>query len=263
MYHSISANTEGNAKPYYETHTPPAVFSEHLALLHEHHYTPVTVTEAAKLLKTRAKAGAGIKPVVITFDDGYGDIYTEAYPLLSKYGYPATVFLPTAYISNTPKQFKGINCLTWSEIRELHAAGLEFGSHTVTHPQLRTLRMSDVGKEVRQSKDDIQEKLGTHIQSFSYPYAFPETDLPFKAELRSVLKAAGYQIGVTTIIGTADHMSDPFFLERLPINSFDDRRFFLAKLAGGYNWLHTPQRLFKLLKHRRKEAEISVIPNGI
>jgi peptidoglycan/xylan/chitin deacetylase (PgdA/CDA1 family) len=155
--------------------------------------------------------------------------------------------LPTAYIGDTASKFKGIECLTWSQIRELHKVGVHFGSHTVTHPQLRSMKTEDVRTEVRASKATIEDKLSAPVKSFAYPFAFPETDRVFRQRLRAILVEAGYEFGVSTILGTADRTDDRFFMKRLPMNSSDDLRFFGAKLEGAYDWLHTLQYVRKLV----------------
>ena len=126
--------------------------------------------------------------VGITFDDGYQDFHTNAFPILNRYGYAATVFLPTAYIGQASRQFKGAECLTWSQVRDLRKAGVEFGSHTVTDPQLRGVSTEQMRTEVGRSKDDIEEKLGERVEAFAYPYAFPETDAAFVETLRGALQ---------------------------------------------------------------------------
>jgi peptidoglycan/xylan/chitin deacetylase (PgdA/CDA1 family) len=156
------------------------------------------------------------------------------------------MFLPTAYIGDTPGQFNGTTCLTWSQVRELHAAGIEFGSHTATHPQLTTLPAQDIEREIVSSKREIEDRLGAPVASFSYPYRFPEPDRAFRRGLRDTLMRAGFENGVTTIVGTADSVSDPLFLERIPVNSSDDGAFLTAKLGSGYDWLHGLQYASKL-----------------
>jgi peptidoglycan/xylan/chitin deacetylase (PgdA/CDA1 family) len=197
-------------------------------------------------------AGDAQRPIVITFDDGYEDFYTHAFPILETYGFNSTVFLPTAYIGETPRQFNGAECLTWSQIRELRRAGIEFGSHTVTHPQLKSLKPEDVRDEIRSSKATIEQQLGCAVKSFAYPYAFPETDRTFRQRLRGFLEESGYENGVSTIIGTADRTGDRYFMKRLPVNSCDDPRLFRAKLEGAYDWLHTVQHVSKLIGAYRK-----------
>jgi peptidoglycan/xylan/chitin deacetylase (PgdA/CDA1 family) len=239
MYHSISENSEVHRSAYFHTCTAPQVFREHIELLARDGYKTIGLGEAVRKLEEGTRTTE--KLVVLTFDDGYEDLYTEAFPILSAHGYTATVFLPTAFIGDSPRQFNGATCLTWGQVRELKSAGIEFGSHTVTHPQLTTLPAAEVQRELRSSKLEIQDRLGAQVASFSYPYAFPEPDRAFRKSLRDMLIQAGYENGVSTVVGTTDSLSDPLFLERIPVNSSDDAAFFTAKLLGGYDWLHALQ----------------------
>ncbi len=244
MYHSIS-NTSEQGHPYYRTVTTPGIFAQHMKYLKENGYRSVSLSEALQWLDESGPANS--RPVVITFDDGYRDFYTEAFPTLNKYGFSAIVYLPTAYIGQVPQKFKGIECLTWNEVRELQAAGVEFGSHTVTHPKLVSMKAEDIRYEVRASKETIEQELGCALTSFAYPYAFPETDRPFTEMLRGFLDEAGYQNGVSTIIGTSERITDQLFLKRLPVNSCDDMRLLRAKLDGAYDWMHPVQKASKSL----------------
>jgi peptidoglycan/xylan/chitin deacetylase (PgdA/CDA1 family) len=244
MYHSISEGPEARRSAYFHTCTSPRVFREHLQLLARNGYKTIGLGEAVRKLERGAQTTERL--VVLTFDDGFADFYTEAFPALSALGYTATVFLPTAYIGDSPKKFNGTACLTWSQVRELRKAGIEFGSHTVTHPQLTTLAAADVQRELRSSKEEIEDRLNAPTASFSYPYKFPEPDRAFRQRLHEMLAQAGYENGVTTIVGTAGSLSDRLFMERIPVNSSDDRAFFSAKLQGGYDWLHAFQFASKL-----------------
>jgi len=223
-------------------------FERQIRFLSQNGYRSVSIADAPTRAQT---AGRGEKLVGITFDDGYQDFYTNAFPILNRYGYAASVFLPTAYIGDVPRQFKGSDCLTWSQIRELRKAGVEFGSHTVTHPQLRDTGEAQMRAEVGRSREEIQEKLGERVDTFAYPYAFPETDREFVGRLQGALQESGYRSGVTTIIGRMGLGGNPLFLSRLPVNSHDDPRFFQAKLEGAYDWLHTVQYATKLRTVRR------------
>jgi len=130
----------------------------------------------------------------------------------------------------------------------LDASGVRFGTHTVTHPKLRDIPWDQIEKELRESKDTLEEKLGNEVESFSYPYAFPEEDYSFQVKLKNSLCELGYTVGVTTIIGTADVGDDQLFLKRIPVNTDDDLRFFFAKLDNGYDWMHFLQYLYKIFK---------------
>lgn len=248
MYHSISDEQESGKHAYYRTNTHPRVFAEQMEYLNNRGYSSANVSDATVQLKNDV-ANLG-KQLVITFDDGFADFYRSAFPVLDRYRFQAIVYLPTAYITNTRTQFKGKECLTWDEVRELSRHGVQFGSHTVTHPQLRTLTPTVVNEEITVSKKTIEDKLGCAVESFAYPYAFPQTDSDFKQILRDSLERAGYQNGVCTIVGRATTNSDRFSLERLPINSADDKALLGAKLFGAYDWVGKVQQFSKFANSR-------------
>jgi peptidoglycan/xylan/chitin deacetylase (PgdA/CDA1 family) len=248
MYHSIADEDESNAHPYYRTTTSPAMFAAHLKYLHEGGYKTCSLAQAMCHLLGEPQTSA--KFVVITFDDGYRDFYRAAFPVLNQYGFSAMVFLPTAYIGDNPIPFKGKDCLAWSEVRELNKYGTLFGSHTVTHPQLRELSIPAIQEEIVNSKKTIEEKMGCPVDCFAYPFAFPEENVSFVRMVRATLIEAGYRLGVSTRIGMARQQEDCYFLPRLPMNSMDDIPLFDAKLQGGYDWLHSLQYASKFIKAR-------------
>jgi len=245
MYHSVS-DPEDSHQGYFQTTARPAVFAEHMKFLHDEGYRVVGIGEVPKILED--PRGLDTRPVAITFDDGFEDFYTHAFPALEGYGFKATMYLPTAYIGEEHITFKGRRCMSWSQVREIGGRGIEIGSHTVTHPLLKFKKLEDVRHEIRSSKDTIEYKLGKPVTSFAYPYAFPETDRDFRERLRGFLEEAGYENGVSTILGTASRSGDRYFMKRLPANSRDDLRLFRAKLEGGYDWLHTVQYASKFFK---------------
>ena len=252
MYHGVPAAEARARDSYFSTATVLAVFAAHLRYLHENHYRTLTLSEAYDLVHTSTAPNP--RAVVITFDDGYRDFYTNAFPALSQYGYSATVFLPTAYIADTSRTFHGVECLTWSEVRTLQTAGIEFGSHTATHPQLRTVATETLIDEVRSSKQRIEDALGNRVKSFSYPFAFPQADSRFVLILRQILVDAGYENGVSTVIGRLDRTGDMMFMKRLPMNSYDDCSLFRAKIEGAYDWLQTLQFASKSIKTRLEKT---------
>lgn len=245
MYHSISNDNESNVHPYYRINTSPDAFAKHIKFLHENNYSLISLRDVKETLAQTNNSPD--RHVVITFDDGYRDFYTEAFPVLQNYGYTATVFLPTGFINNK-NNLKGKSHLNWNEILELSNNGISFGSHTVNHPQLKLLKKEDIEFELRQSKKVIQDNLQKQVESFSYPFAFPEEDKEFTKHLKEILKKYGYKQGVSTRIGTTSKEDDIYFMKRIPINSCDDIRFFEAKLKGGYDWLARAQLLFKKVK---------------
>jgi peptidoglycan/xylan/chitin deacetylase (PgdA/CDA1 family) len=245
MYHSIAVEDEAGVHPYYRTATAPAVFGAQMQSLYDAGFSVTGIGDAVGRFKQPETAR---RSVVITFDDGFRNFYTNAFPVLNRFGFTATMFLPTGHIGEGRLDFKGRECLNWNEVRELHEHGISFGSHTVNHPQLRDCDDRTIREEVVVSKQTIEQALGSAVQSFSYPYAFPETEHDFKARLRQELCQAGYENGVCTSVGRPGPSSDPFFLKRLPVNSDDDPALFRAKLAGAYDWMAKPQLLAKMVK---------------
>jgi len=189
------------------------------------------------------------KTVVITFNRGFEDFYTDAFPVLKQCGFTATVFLVTDRIQDSALRVEGVNYLTWREVRELHEAGIRFGSQTVTHPDFRSLDPEQIEYELGYSKETIEQKLGVRIESFAYPFAFPEEDTGLVRFLADILENHGFENGVSTILGRASRFNNRYYLPRLPVNSWDDPTLLHAKLKGGYDWLHWPQRFNKLIHH--------------
>ena len=252
MYHSISDDPESGVHGYYRVTTSPARFREQMLWLKDHGYNTVTLEDGLNRLKIKPSDPVSAfrdRNVVLTFDDGYLDFMIHAWPILEEFGMTATVFLPTGFIGNQPKTFKGRECLTWQLVRELHDQGISFGSHTVNHVQLHDLNWADIRKELSDSRHCLEDQLGHPIHDFSYPYAYPSSDRVFCDRLDTALQQCGYQHGVNTVIGTAGSGDDKMRLKRLPVNECDDITFFSVKLDGGYDWLETGQRIVKRLKN--------------
>jgi hypothetical protein len=233
-----------------------------MRFLSDNQYKIISFSDAAGMIGSSGAAQESItssfhpaveaRYVVLTFDDGYQDFYTKAFPILKRYGFTATVFLPTGFIAEETLLFKGKKCLRWGEVCELASSGVQFGSHTVNHSELRNLTWDKVEYEVRKSKEVLEDRVGLAMDSFSYPYAFPEEDRRFTTRFRNLLIESGYANGATTIIGTARKGNDRLFLKRIPTNSNDDLVLLQAKLDGGYDWVKEIQYGFKLIKRVTK-----------
>ncbi len=250
MYHSISREEEQGTHPYYRVVTTPEVFSQHMTLLADHGYQVVGLDTARMLLRqnNNARQNMPAKPVVITFDDGFDNFYTNAFPILARNGFTATVFLPTAFIDSGCRKTGGRSFLSWSQVKELANCGMTFGSHTMSHGYLLGKTRTDVEEELWQSKETIEEKTGKAVRFFSYPFAFPEHDKRFVAFLRKALQTCGYSCAVTTRIGTAAQGDDLFTLRRIPVNAADDPALLEAKIIGGYDWMHNAQYAAKKVR---------------
>jgi peptidoglycan/xylan/chitin deacetylase (PgdA/CDA1 family) len=279
MYHSIARDVDDGLNPYYRTVTTPNVFRAHMDFLRHEDYHVVTLSEAVPFLRGIADAG-GLGPppmpnsgtsqvpprrrVVLTFDDGFRDFYTTAFPILERVGFRATVFLTSGCID---KPFvTGRECLRTQEIDELAREGIEFGSHTVSHRHLQALSTAEIVYELATSKERIESITGAAVSLFSYPYRFPEEDVGFTRKFGALLTEQGYSAGVTTAIGRSRRGDDLRFLRRLPLNDCDDTRLLRAKLEGAYDWLHKGQLFYKrsraMFAGPRRDDTATAVPSS-
>jgi peptidoglycan/xylan/chitin deacetylase (PgdA/CDA1 family) len=262
MYHGIRRNV-GDRHPYYETNTSPERFAAQMKYLRDSGYETIGLDE---ITGDGGNASNNRRNVVVTFDDGYRDFYTEAFPVLVKYGFKAIVYVVSGFARMAATTEHPGRYMTWDDLREIQRHGMTIGSHTASHCQLLTTSASNLYQELADSKRIIENELGVQIRSFAYPFAFPEHERAFIDTLRSLLKQCRYVNGVSTSIGTVRPGSDPFFLPRIPVNSYDDTRFLEAKLNGAYNWVHVPQFAYKCAMMRfRAPASVrsaSIQPNG-
>jgi peptidoglycan/xylan/chitin deacetylase (PgdA/CDA1 family) len=246
MYHSVSENLFGKSHPYFQINTLPLTFANQMRWLRRNGYRTIDLNE---MLAALGSGQALEKRIVLTFNRGYQDFYSEAFPVLRQFGFDATVYLTTDCIQNSSMRMEGADYLTWSQVRELNREGVRFGSHTATNADLSSLDLEQIDYELGYSKEMLEDKLGSAVDTFSYPLAFPEEDRTFARFLADILENHGFENGVSTIIGRASAASNRFYLPRLPINSWDDPALLRAKLSGGYDWLHWPQWFNKWVHH--------------
>lgn len=158
----------------------------------------------------------GPRELVLTFDDGYDDFYSEVYPLIAQYGLKPLVFLTVERIGdwNRWDHGKGLRerrLLNIDQIRELQLHGVRFGSHTLTHPSLPGLNAVDLRREVRDSKHRLEDLLGEAVNTFAYPYG------EANRRVRAAVIEAGYEMAFTTAEGL-NTWQDPFAMMRIDIN---------------------------------------------
>jgi peptidoglycan/xylan/chitin deacetylase (PgdA/CDA1 family) len=261
MYHSISEDPEMGISSYHRVCTSPTRFAEQMERLARTGWRGTSLREGLDLLKGNPVDDP--RCVAITFDDGFRDFYSHAFPILQQHQFSATMYLPTAYISNSRLTFKSRECMTWTEVKELHRKRIEFGSHSVNHPVLHGLPWSEIESELSVSKAHIEQEIGEKVESFGYPYAFPQEDHVFVATVSDILQELGYQNSVTTVVGRAERSGAPFLLPRLPVNDCDDGELLAAKLEGAYDWMSVAQCWYRTLRRnvrRRPRREPRVRP---
>jgi peptidoglycan/xylan/chitin deacetylase (PgdA/CDA1 family) len=146
---------------------PVAQFEGAMARLHADGYHTMRFTEAAQRLAGRQALPE--RALVLTFDDGDASLFRHAWPVLQRFGMTATVFqLPP--LANGTRLFQGRPLLGVDEIRQMHAAGIEIGAHTLDHPDLTRLSPAEVEEQVHGSRMALEDLLGAAVPSFAYPF---------------------------------------------------------------------------------------------
>lgn len=174
----------------------------------------------------------GPKSVVITFDDGYEDNYLHAFRAMKKYGFAATIFCVAAKVG-TP------DYLSVAQIQEMRRAGFEFGSHTITHPNLKTISLAEKRREIGDSKAMLEKMLGAGVDYFCYPFG------QYDEEAWKIVKESGYKAACCNAPGAAGRIENPYLLKRTEIANTDTLWDFKKKLAGAYDLMHQALHLLR------------------
>jgi peptidoglycan/xylan/chitin deacetylase (PgdA/CDA1 family) len=195
-------------------------FESQMRFLKENGYRVVTMDEFFDFLDF--KTDLPEKSVVITFDDGWRSLYELAFPILKRYGYPATLFISTRMITGSDKT------LSWEQIREMAAAGIDTQCHTIDHRNLSTLNegesfreyFEDIEKELTWSMRTIEKNVGKKVRYLAYPYG----DTSHLVIV--LLKNLGYRGALTVKRGANPFFTPNFRVQRSMIfGDFDLTRF--------------------------------------
>ncbi|MGQ9794067.1 MAG: polysaccharide deacetylase family protein [Anaerolineae bacterium] len=206
MYHYISTPPSDADRYRRDLSVRPEDFEAHLAWLRSQGYQSITLRELVFHLVADWPLPA--KPVVLTFDDGYRDHYTNAFPLLKKYGYVGTFFLVTRPIDDGDP-----NYLTWEMVAEMHRAGMSLQPHGYRHFELKGKPTDFLVYEIVGAKEAIEARTGEITRFFCYPSG------SYDRNTIRVLESAGFWAAVTTIPGRQQSTDSLFELQRLRVRN--------------------------------------------
>lgn len=233
----------------------PRRFRQQLAGLLRLGYRPVTLRSLVE--RQRQQQPLESHTFAIVFDDGYSDVYRNAWPTLRELNVPATIFLATRYIDSQERfpfddwsqdPAETARPLSTSECREMMASGLiELGSHTHSHADFRN-RPAEYREDLQRSLDVLRERFGIEQPVFSFPYGFTSPEL---TEITRDLKTI---CGLTADCQLVTALDDPFHWGRFGATELDTPRTLAAKLDG---WYSACQRVWRTLRRRpRRLAQL-------
>jgi peptidoglycan/xylan/chitin deacetylase (PgdA/CDA1 family) len=214
---------------------PPAEFRSQLDQLTRMGRRSILGPEYSRLLAD----GRLDRTVWITFDDGFADNYHEGLPALVAAGHRATFF-----VTVEPCLAGHPGYMSLAQLREMVAAGMEIGSHTMTHARLTTLGPADLAREVGDSRRRLEDALGVAVTSFCYPYG------NWNRTVIEAVRAAGYTLATSTIRGNRNSEADRWLLRRVMVQPGRTGWRFRHGFTPLYHWLHAWKNRNKWKKGR-------------
>lgn len=202
MYHSIEDNGEFFT-------VQPDMFEKQMQYLKGKNIKVASIGEALEKPFSRERR------IILTFDDGYKDNYSNVFPVLKKYGFPAIIFVSAGLIGKTMKAKKGavLPILSIEEIREMSQSGLiEFGSHCFSHRNLSTLSPEEIEKELVSSKNFLSGIINKSVDYIAYPWGVVDK------KAMEIIKRH-YKAGFGVKKGPFKENKDQFLINRNSIDS--------------------------------------------
>lgn len=201
LYHYVEYVQDKNDTFRRKLNIPPDVLTSQIETLKDAGYTFVNTAELAEALSGKQKLPK--KTVVLTFDDGYMDFYTDVFPILKKENVKAVEYVITDFL-NRP------NFMFTSQVRDIAKSPLvEVGDHTINHVWLKGMARSQADYEVSQSKKDLENIIKAPVLSFAYPFG------AFDEQAIDIVKNAGFTNAVSTVPGIEHTNNSEYFLYRL------------------------------------------------
>lgn len=214
MYHYVAGNPNPKDKARDYLSVPPDKFEAQMLYLAQNGYTPITLDTLYGIFNGQASAPG--KPVVLTFDDGYIDFYTNAYPILRRFNFHAVSFIPTGLVG-------GSYYMNWNQIKEIAYSGLVvFEGHTVNHVSLTSLSYAAALKQLVDSKNVLQANTGYPVNFIAYPNGATN------GWVQAVAQHAGYVGGAGTWYGKT--WGPSFNMPRIRVSGFWSIREFASRL---------------------------------
>ena len=223
MYHSVSPESTTPANYGGKLNVTTRTFERQMKFLSDHDYNVISLTEFINRMKANKRIPR--KTLVITFDDGLKNNFTNAYPILKKYNFPATMFITTDFIGRK-------NFIIPEDVKIMQKNNISIGSHTISHPFLPWMTDKNIRKEVFGSKKILEKITGQKVNLFSYPSG------KFNDKTEEIIRDAGYIGAVVTSPGKTKPNDDIYALKRIRISmSSKNMVVFWIETSGYYTFI--------------------------
>lgn len=209
MYHSVTDHPVDATR---SLSVSPRLLAEQLARLADCGFSGLTFSRLRDALVRGERLPD--RAVVLTFDDGYDDFHSVALPLLERHGFPATVFVTTGWVRDAGVHAAGRpldRMLSWGQVAEASAAGVEIGAHSHSHAELDQLPQRALHEELRTSKALLEDRLDGAVRSLAYPYGYSSR------RVRAAAVTVGYDGAAAVANAAAPDDADPFAVPRLTV----------------------------------------------
>jgi peptidoglycan/xylan/chitin deacetylase (PgdA/CDA1 family) len=230
LYHWFRADGAASASRSPQLEITPELFDRQMALLKRAGYRPVPLGEAL------GPDRGGTRPrrrIAITFDDGTLDFWEHARPILGRYGFTATVFVVSGQVGGLSTWDRDVGepdrpLMSWDQIRELHGAGYEIGSHTHTHRPLTGLSDDEARAELDRSRRTLERELSLAPRMLAYPRGL------HSERHRELARETGYSGACAVALHWRDlWRSDRYALRRMPVKGTESLLAFRLRLGLG------------------------------
>ena len=227
MYHSISEHV-GKEK-HNKWRVKPKDFEKQMNWFYKNNWKSFTISELVKLDEIPKKS------FVVTFDDGFEDNFLNAFPILKKYNFKATIYLvPNEKTNQWEVKNTSVlsNLLNNEQILQMQNSGLiEFGSHTLSHVNLSTINDEQLLNELKKSKEEVEKITNQECEAFAYPYG------KFDDNIVNSVKRVGYKNATVVKRGLFKKDDDVFTIKRVGILGTESFFDFLLKISRVRNKL--------------------------
>ena len=206
-YHYVEDVTDERDTLRQSMATRPFFFEEQLKYLKNNDYVAVSLSELRQALEGKIRLPE--KSVILTFDDGYKDFYTDALPLLKKYQMKAINYIIVNHLGRSGN-------LSEQMVVEMLQSGLmEIGCHTLNHEYLPRLKLEAAKKEIEECKSQLEARFGVKVNHFAYPGGY------YNQTVVNLVREAGFETAVGTVPGVLHNFDNIYTLKRLRVGNLD------------------------------------------